>query len=173
MVFPGVLRGLPGPRLATTPTNRPRRSLSSPGVYCTPQCSRPGNRDPTPAIRGPTAQTRMSSCSCSATALAASSGWPTSWPPGHSGRGHLPPRVADAGEAERAADRDEDAGDPDPEVEGIHRRILDRRGHPRPLPQRDALHVGLRQRLELGLGHRALCRRADRPAADVGVDALR
>src|SRR5436305_1709252 len=32
MVFPGVLRGLPGPRLATTPTNRPRRNLSSPGV---------------------------------------------------------------------------------------------------------------------------------------------
>ena len=33
-LFPGVLRGLPGPRLATTPTNRPRRSLSSPGVMC-------------------------------------------------------------------------------------------------------------------------------------------
>src|SRR5205807_6347788 len=33
--FPGVLRGLPGPRLATTPTNRPRRSLSSPGDMCT------------------------------------------------------------------------------------------------------------------------------------------
>src|SRR6478609_7580599 len=33
MVFPGVLRGLPGPRLATTPTSRPRRSLSSPGVH--------------------------------------------------------------------------------------------------------------------------------------------
>jgi len=32
MVFPGVLRGRPGPRLATTPTNRPRRSLSSPGM---------------------------------------------------------------------------------------------------------------------------------------------
>src|SRR3954449_12113284 len=31
MVFPGVLRGLPGPRLATTPAKRPRRSLSSPG----------------------------------------------------------------------------------------------------------------------------------------------
>ncbi len=30
---PGVLRGRPGPRLATTPTNRPRRSLSSPGVF--------------------------------------------------------------------------------------------------------------------------------------------
>jgi hypothetical protein len=30
--FPGVLRGRPGPRLATTPTNRPRRSLSSPGM---------------------------------------------------------------------------------------------------------------------------------------------
>ena len=30
--FPGVLRGLPGPRLATTPANRPRRSLSSPGI---------------------------------------------------------------------------------------------------------------------------------------------
>jgi hypothetical protein len=34
MVFPGVLRGRPEPRLATTPTNRPRRSLSSPGVLC-------------------------------------------------------------------------------------------------------------------------------------------
>src|SRR5271166_936917 len=34
MVFPGVLRGRPGPRLATTPTSRPRRSLSSPGMYC-------------------------------------------------------------------------------------------------------------------------------------------
>src|SRR6185437_2171810 len=32
MVFPGVLRGRPEPRLATTPTSRPRRSLSSPGV---------------------------------------------------------------------------------------------------------------------------------------------
>src|SRR5579863_8276664 len=33
-LFPGVLRGLPGPRLATTPTIRPRRSLSSPwGCY--------------------------------------------------------------------------------------------------------------------------------------------
>ena len=31
MVFPGVLRGRPGPRLATTPAKRPRRSLSSPG----------------------------------------------------------------------------------------------------------------------------------------------
>src|ERR1700732_2224625 len=30
MVFPGVLRGRPGPRLATTLANRPRRSLSSP-----------------------------------------------------------------------------------------------------------------------------------------------
>ena len=30
MVFPGVLRGRPGPRLATILTNRPRRSLSSP-----------------------------------------------------------------------------------------------------------------------------------------------
>ena len=34
MVFPGVLRGRPGPRLATTHTSRPRRSLSSPGMYC-------------------------------------------------------------------------------------------------------------------------------------------
>ena len=34
MVFPGVLRGRPGPRLATTPTSRPRRSLSSPGMCC-------------------------------------------------------------------------------------------------------------------------------------------
>jgi hypothetical protein len=32
-VFPGVLRGRPGPRLATTLTNRPRRSLSSPRVF--------------------------------------------------------------------------------------------------------------------------------------------
>ncbi len=32
--FPGDLRGLPEPRLATTPTNRPRRSLSSPGMPC-------------------------------------------------------------------------------------------------------------------------------------------
>ena len=37
MVFPGVLRGLPGPRLAATPVSRPRRSLSSPGVSCTQQ----------------------------------------------------------------------------------------------------------------------------------------
>ena len=35
--FPGVLRGLPGPRLAATPRSRPRRSLSSPGVSCTQQ----------------------------------------------------------------------------------------------------------------------------------------
>jgi len=34
MFFPGVLRGRPGPRLATTPTSRPRRSLSSPRAYC-------------------------------------------------------------------------------------------------------------------------------------------
>src|SRR6185437_11540260 len=34
--FPGVLRGHPEPRLATTPTNRPRRSLSSPGMYAFP-----------------------------------------------------------------------------------------------------------------------------------------
>src|SRR5271167_1377212 len=34
MVFPGVLRGRPGPRLATILTSRPRRSLSSPGMYC-------------------------------------------------------------------------------------------------------------------------------------------
>ena len=33
MVFPGVLRGRPGPRLATTLTNRPRRSLSSPRMF--------------------------------------------------------------------------------------------------------------------------------------------
>jgi hypothetical protein len=31
--FPGVLRGLPGPRLATIPTSQPRRSLSSPGMF--------------------------------------------------------------------------------------------------------------------------------------------
>ena len=42
IVFPGVLRGLPGPRLATTPTNRPRRSLSSPGVYVPGSLYRPG-----------------------------------------------------------------------------------------------------------------------------------
>ncbi len=30
--FPGVLRGRPEPRLATTPTSRPRRSQSSPGL---------------------------------------------------------------------------------------------------------------------------------------------
>ena len=34
--FPGVLRGLPGPRLATIPTIQPRRSLSSPGMFCCP-----------------------------------------------------------------------------------------------------------------------------------------
>src|SRR5665811_1671989 len=39
MVFPGVLRGRPGPRLATIHTNRPRRSLSSPWMYCAIQCS--------------------------------------------------------------------------------------------------------------------------------------
>ena len=33
MVFPGVLRGRPGPRLATIQTNRPRRSLSSPWMF--------------------------------------------------------------------------------------------------------------------------------------------
>src|SRR5436189_5845456 len=36
MVFPGVLRGRPGPRLATTPAKRPRRSLSSPGCPTAP-----------------------------------------------------------------------------------------------------------------------------------------
>src|ERR1700749_3895827 len=44
MVFPGVLRGLPGPRLATTPTNRPRRSLSSPGVSAPPSIEAEGLR---------------------------------------------------------------------------------------------------------------------------------
>ncbi len=39
--FPGDLRGLPEPRLATTPTNRPRRSLSSPGMFLPGQCSAP------------------------------------------------------------------------------------------------------------------------------------
>jgi hypothetical protein len=34
MVFPGVLRGRPGPRLATIHTSQPRRSLSSPWM-CT------------------------------------------------------------------------------------------------------------------------------------------
>jgi hypothetical protein len=33
MVFPGVLRGRPGPRLATIHTNRPCRSLSSPWMF--------------------------------------------------------------------------------------------------------------------------------------------
>ena len=32
-IFPGVLRGLPEPRLATIPASRPCRSLSSPGTY--------------------------------------------------------------------------------------------------------------------------------------------
>ena len=39
MVFPGVLRGRPGPRLATIHTSRPRRSLSSPWMSFTVQCS--------------------------------------------------------------------------------------------------------------------------------------
>ena len=54
MVFPGVLRGRPGPRLATTPTNRPRRSLSSPGCCCSTSLAarrarrrRAGSRDKT------------------------------------------------------------------------------------------------------------------------------
>src|SRR5689334_8626516 len=54
MVFPGVLRGLPGPRLATTPTSRPRRSLSSPGVYV--QAILPGAASSTMSLsrrRGP------------------------------------------------------------------------------------------------------------------------
>src|ERR1700722_2426024 len=34
MVFPGVLRGRPGPRLATIHTSRLRRSLSSPWMCC-------------------------------------------------------------------------------------------------------------------------------------------
>src|ERR1700722_10547787 len=34
MVFPGVLRGRPGPRLATIHTSQPRRSLSSPWMHC-------------------------------------------------------------------------------------------------------------------------------------------
>jgi hypothetical protein len=40
MVSPGVLRGRPGPRLATTLTSRPRRSLSSPRMLLPVQCSR-------------------------------------------------------------------------------------------------------------------------------------
>ena len=48
MVFPGVLRGLPGPRLAATPANRPRRSLSSPGVPVPPSVSPP----PADILRG-------------------------------------------------------------------------------------------------------------------------
>src|SRR5260370_1414676 len=39
MVFPGVLRGRPGPRLATTLANRPRRSLSSPRMLVRVECS--------------------------------------------------------------------------------------------------------------------------------------
>src|SRR5450755_5126875 len=48
IVFPGVLRGRPGPRLATTPTSRPRRSLSSPGGMCCELIvARPGGRQET------------------------------------------------------------------------------------------------------------------------------
>src|SRR2546421_714349 len=44
--FPGVLRGRPGPRLATTPTNRPRRSLSSPGMrYASSVAPRRGQKN--------------------------------------------------------------------------------------------------------------------------------
>src|SRR5674476_1306696 len=46
MVFPGVLRGRPGPRLATILTSRPRRSLSSPGMLLHLQSSRTTARDP-------------------------------------------------------------------------------------------------------------------------------
>ena len=46
MVFPGVLRGRPGPRLATILTSRPRRSLSSPGMLLHLQSSRATARDP-------------------------------------------------------------------------------------------------------------------------------
>jgi hypothetical protein len=46
MVFPGVLRGRPGPRLATTPTSRPRRSLSSPGMYYPSSVAAPCVADP-------------------------------------------------------------------------------------------------------------------------------
>jgi hypothetical protein len=49
MVFPGVLRGRPGPRLATIHTSRPRRSLSSPWMLCCPQCSRVRHTKPGPA----------------------------------------------------------------------------------------------------------------------------
>src|SRR5262249_3946282 len=60
MVFPGVLRGRPGPRLATTPTSQPRRSLSSPGRL---PCERSRGNDAVPAAlrslcswpRGPSA----------------------------------------------------------------------------------------------------------------------
>src|SRR5262249_41913389 len=60
MVFPGVLRGRPGPRLATTPASQPRRSLSSPGRL---PCERSRRNDAVPAAlrnlcsgpRGPSA----------------------------------------------------------------------------------------------------------------------
>ena len=60
MVFPGVLRGLPGPRLATTPTNRPRRSLSSPGMFLRSQCSRAARFNESDAVPGPLRGTRPS-----------------------------------------------------------------------------------------------------------------
>ena len=61
MVFPGVLRGRPGPRLATIHTSRPRRSLSSPWMHLLLECSvRPhpartgdiGERTPAPVPVG-------------------------------------------------------------------------------------------------------------------------
>src|SRR5215207_540225 len=60
MVFPGVLRGLPGPRLATAPTNRPRRSLSSPWK---PSHSRTARGRPRGAATGPDHRARPGSAS--------------------------------------------------------------------------------------------------------------
>ncbi len=51
MVFPGVLRGRPGPRLATIHTSQPRRSLSSPWMFV--YCSVASGRNQQPQIRRP------------------------------------------------------------------------------------------------------------------------
>jgi hypothetical protein len=55
MVFPGVLRGRPGPRLATIHTSRPRRSLSSPWMLPV-HCSRPHPRPGAPIGARPKAE---------------------------------------------------------------------------------------------------------------------
>src|SRR5690349_16127024 len=78
MVFPGVLRGLPGPRLATTPTSRPRRSLSSPGVYVQPIL--PGAASSTMALsrrRGPGARSAQLAGAGEARGSAAATPTPT------------------------------------------------------------------------------------------------